>query len=144
MKVTQSCPTLCNSMDCGSPVSSAHGISRQEYWSELPFPSPGDLPNLGTEPRSPTLQEKFLPSDPPGKNTGVSSPSLPQGIFPTQESNWGLLHCRMILYQLTYQGSLDLCYFGILKVVIFRMKSLSNWFLSRLNLVNCVITFWNI
>ena len=39
------------------------------------------------------------------KNTGVGSLSLFQGIFPTQESNQGLLHCRQILYQLSYQGS---------------------------------------
>ena len=40
-----------------------------------------------------------------GQNTGVGSPSLLQGIFPTQESNWGLLHCRQILNQLSYRGS---------------------------------------
>ena len=39
------------------------------------------------------------------KNTGVGNLSLLQGIFPNQESNWGLLHCRWILYQLGYQGS---------------------------------------
>ena len=38
-----------------------------KYWSELPFPSPGDLPNPGIEPRSPTLQADALPSEPPGK-----------------------------------------------------------------------------
>ena len=43
------------------------GFSRQEYWSGLPFPSPGDLPNPGIEPRSPTLQADSLPSEPPGK-----------------------------------------------------------------------------
>jgi len=45
--------------------------------------------------------------EPPGKpnNTGVGSLSLLQGIFLTQESNWSLLHCRQILYQLSYQGS---------------------------------------
>ena len=43
------------------------GFSRQEYWSGLPFPSPGDLPGLGTEPRSPTLQADTVPSEPPGK-----------------------------------------------------------------------------
>ena len=82
------------------------GFSRQEYWSGLPFPSPGDLPNPGIEPRSPTLQAGCLPAEPQGqlKNTGVGSLSLLQGIFPTQESNWGLLHCRQILYQLSYQG----------------------------------------
>ena len=42
-------------------------FSRQEYWSGLPFPSPGDLPNPGMEPRSPALQADALPSEPPGK-----------------------------------------------------------------------------
>ena len=42
-------------------------FSRQEYWSGLPFPSPGDLPNLGTELGSPALQADSLPSEPPGK-----------------------------------------------------------------------------
>ena len=48
-----------------------------------------------------------LPAEPPGepKNTGVSSLSLVQEYFLTQESNRGLLHCRQILYQLSYQGS---------------------------------------
>ena len=43
------------------------GFSRQEYWSGLPFPSPGDLPNSGIEPRSPALQTDALPSEVPGK-----------------------------------------------------------------------------
>ena len=43
------------------------GFSRQDYWSGLPFPSPGDLPNPGTEPRSPALQADTLTSEPPGK-----------------------------------------------------------------------------
>ena len=43
------------------------GFSRQEYWSPLPFPSPGDLPDPRIEPRSPVLQVDSLPSDPPGK-----------------------------------------------------------------------------
>ena len=43
------------------------GFSRQEYWSGLPFPSPGDLPDPGIEPRSPTLQADTLTSEPPGK-----------------------------------------------------------------------------
>ena len=43
------------------------GFPRQEHWSGLPFPSPGDLPNPGTEPRSPTLQVESLLSEPPGK-----------------------------------------------------------------------------
>ena len=47
----------------------------------------------------------YSPWNSPGPNTGVSSLSLFQGIFPTQGSNPGLLHCRWILYQLSYQGS---------------------------------------
>ena len=43
------------------------GFSRQEYWSELPFPSPGDLPNAGVEPGSPAFQTDALPSEPLGK-----------------------------------------------------------------------------
>ena len=66
--VTQSCPILCDSMDCNPPGSSAHGdSSKQEYWSGLPFPLPGDLPNPGIEPRSPASQADSLPSEPPGK-----------------------------------------------------------------------------
>ena len=62
------------------------GFSRQEYWSGLPFPPPGDLPNPGIEPRSPTLQEDSLPAEPQGKpkNTGVGSLALLQGLFMTQ------------------------------------------------------------
>ena len=46
------------------------GFSRQEYRSGLPFPSPGDLPNPGIEPRSPALQADTLSSEPPGKPKG--------------------------------------------------------------------------
>ena len=65
--VTQSCPTLCDHMDCSLPGSSVHGISREEYWSGLPFPSPGDLPDPGIEPESPALQADSLPFEPPIK-----------------------------------------------------------------------------
>ena len=61
-----------------------------------------------SQPRSPTLQEVSLPSEPPvkPKNTGVGSLSLLQGIFLIQESNLSLLHCTQILHQLRYQGFL--------------------------------------
>ena len=49
---------------CQAPLSKE--FSRQEYWSELSFPSPGDLPDSGMEPRSPVLQVDSLPSEPPG------------------------------------------------------------------------------
>jgi len=55
-EVAQSCPTICNSTDCNLSGSSIMGFSRQEYWSGLPFPSPGDLPNPGIESGSPALQ----------------------------------------------------------------------------------------
>ena len=86
-------------------------FSRPEYWSipvfQKPFPSPGDLPNPGIEPRSPILQVDSLPAEPQGKpkNTGVGSLSLLQWIFLTQKWNWGLLHCRQIHYQLSYQAA---------------------------------------
>ena len=54
---------------CQVPLSM--GFSRQEYWSGLPFPSPGDLLDPGIEPGSPTLQADSLLSEPPGKRQGV-------------------------------------------------------------------------
>ena len=95
--VAQSCPPLCDPMDCSLPGSSVHGNS--------PSKNTGvgchallqeNLPNPGIEPRSPTFQADSLLSKPPGKpmNTGVDNLSLLQGIFLTQESNQGLLHCR--------------------------------------------------
>ena len=69
--VTQSCPTLCDPIDCSPPGSSVHwGVSRQEYWSGLPGPSPGDLPHPGMEPRLPALQADSLMSEPPEKPLG--------------------------------------------------------------------------
>ena len=65
-KLLQSCPALCNHLDCSLPGSSVLG-------------------------------------DSPGKNTGVGCHALLQGIFPTQGSNPGLLHCRQILYHLSHQ-----------------------------------------
>ena len=56
-------------MDCSPPGPSVHGFSRQEYWSELPFPSPGDLPNPGIESTSPTLAGGFFTTKLPGKPT---------------------------------------------------------------------------
>ena len=83
-----------------------HGVYRPEYWNGQPFPPPRDLPNPGIEPRSPALQADSLPAEPSGnpKSTGVGSLSLLEGIFLTRELNRGLLHCRQILYQLSYQG----------------------------------------
>ena len=60
----QSHPTLCNPMDCNPPVSSVHGILRQEYWSGSPFSSSEDLPDPGIKPAAPAcpaLQAVSLP-----------------------------------------------------------------------------------
>ena len=83
-----------------------HGLYGQNTGVE-PFPSPGDLPDPGIEPRYSTLQVDSLPAELQGKpkNTGVGSLSLLQRSFLTQGSNRGLLHCRRILYQLSHQGS---------------------------------------
>ena len=55
-------------MDCGSPGSSVHGILQARILEQVAFPSPGDLPNPGIEPRSPALQADSLPYEPPGKH----------------------------------------------------------------------------
>ena len=62
--VAQSCPTPWT-VTCQAPLS--EGFSKQEYWSGLPFPSPGDLPNPGIEPTSPALQADSLLSESQGK-----------------------------------------------------------------------------
>ena len=74
-EVGQSCPTLRprgGYTPCAvapqAPLSV--GFSRQGYWSGLPFPSPGDLPNPGIKPESPALQADALPSEAPGKPQG--------------------------------------------------------------------------
>ena len=102
VKVAQLCPTLCNSMDF-----TVHRILQARILEWVAFPFSRDFPNLGIEPRCPKLQANSLPAEPQGspKNTGVGSLSLLQWIILTQESNWGLLHCRWILYQLSYEGS---------------------------------------
>ena len=71
----QSCPTLCDPMDIAYQAPLSMEFSRQKYWSEYSFPSPGDLSDPGIEPRSPTLLADSLPSEPPGNiyllNLGV-------------------------------------------------------------------------
>ena len=54
-------------MDVAYQAPLSMGFSRQEYWSELPFPSPGDLPDPGIKPGSPALQADSLPTEPLGK-----------------------------------------------------------------------------
>ena len=57
------CPTVCDPMDCSLPGPLSMGFSRQEYWSGLPFPPPGDLPNSEIDPMSlvsPALAGRFF------------------------------------------------------------------------------------
>ena len=102
MKVAQLCPTLCDLTDY-----TVHGFLQARILECGAFPFSG----ASSQPRdqTPALQADSLPTQPPGKpkNTGVGSLSLLQGIFQTQESSQGLLHCRWILYQLSYQGSAE-------------------------------------
>ena len=63
--VAQSCPTLCDPMDCSLPGSSVHGSLQARILEWAACPSPGDLPNPGIEPRSPTLQADSLPAETP-------------------------------------------------------------------------------
>ena len=65
--VAQSCPTLCDPLDCSPPGSSVCGISQARIQEWLPFPPPGDLPDPGTEPASPALAGRFFSTAPPGK-----------------------------------------------------------------------------
>ena len=85
-----------------------HGILQTRLLEWVVFPFSRGLPDPGIEPRSPILQAESLPAEPSGKpkNTGVGSLSLLQWVFPTQESNPVFLHCRWILYQLSYLGCL--------------------------------------
>ena len=75
------------------------GFSRQEYSSGLPFPSTGDFPNPGTEPRSPILQVDSLPSEPPGKPRGLlSQPQIilafPSGAFSSGPASFPFVTLR--------------------------------------------------
>ena len=88
--VTQSCPTL---------------QARILEWVAFPFSRRSSQPRDQTQVSH--IAVDSLPTEPQGKpkNTRVGSLSLLQWIFPTQESDWGLLHYGQILYQLSYQGS---------------------------------------
>ena len=61
--VAKSCLTLATPWAVAHQAPLSMGLSRQEYWSELPFPSPGDLPDPGVEPRSSVLQADSLPTE---------------------------------------------------------------------------------
>ena len=62
-------------MDCSPPSSFVHGISQARVLHGLPFPSPEDLPDPGTEPEFPALTGGFFTSEPPGKPSNIGSSS---------------------------------------------------------------------
>ena len=137
--LAQSCPTLCDPMDCSPPGSFVHGDSPGKNtgvgccaFLQGIFPTQGSNPGLLhcrqnlyclSHQGSPLLTIEsesescsvvcdslwarglHSPWNSPGQNTGVHSLSILREIFPTQGLNLGLLHCRQILYQLSYEGS---------------------------------------
>ena len=105
--VAKSCLTLCNPTDCSPPGSSGHGDSPGKNTAVGCLPSSRGSSQLRDQTQVSCIVDRFFTTEPPGKpkNMGVDSLSLLQGIFPIQESNWGLLHCKWILHQLSYQGS---------------------------------------
>ena len=87
---------------CHAPLSV--GFSRQEHWSRLPFPSPGDPPDPGTEPWSPTPQADSLRSEPPGK------PNTP--CLSNSDSSFSSVLNLGLLQSAIGNMVLELCYFG--------------------------------
>ena len=69
--VAKSYPTVCNPWTVAHQAPLSMGLPRQKYWSELPFPSPGDLPDPGIEPASLALESIFFTTDPPGNNLSI-------------------------------------------------------------------------
>ena len=78
--VAQSCLTLCNPVDCSRQAHLSMGFPRQEYWSGLPFPPAGDLPNPGIQPMSSALASRFHTTEPPRKPRKVPGHVLLQGF----------------------------------------------------------------
>ena len=83
------------------------GFPRQDYWSALPFPSPGDLPDPGIKPRSPSSQANSLPAEPPGKFPGymvLLYPLSPSLLNPTRQVFlWALMSPRVALEETEFR-----------------------------------------
>ena len=100
--VAQSCPTLCNPMNCGPPGSSVHGIlqARILEWIAIPFSRGSSRPRDRTWVSC--IANRFFTIWATGKIPREGSHSLLQGFFLNQGSNPGLLCCRQILYHLSH------------------------------------------
>ena len=101
------------------------GFRLQEYWSGLPFPSPGDLPNAGIEPRSPALQADSLPSEFPGRPPRAEQAPLEQSPGQACREKW--------VERLDQQGGMDallnsaLCWFHNLGDASSHEKLVRGW-----------------
>ena len=93
-----------------SPLGPSMGFLRQEYWSgKLPFPSPGNLPNLGIKPRSPALQANSLPSEPQGKPLTGGAHSKPKTFGSKQWlGSYGCTHTHLHMQTFWKNWSWDL------------------------------------
>ena len=122
VKVAQSCPTLCDPVDY-----TVHGIlqARIPEWAAVSFSKGSSQPRDRTQVSR--IAGRFFTSWAIGKpvNTGVGSLSLLQAIFLTQESNRGLLHCRCIFYQPSYQGL-----YNRFSLVIYFIHSINSVYMS--------------
>ena len=108
MLVTQLCLTLCDPLDCSPPGSSVHEIFQARILSGLPFPSPGDLPNPGVEPRSPILQADSLLTELQGKPRHIAFVSLIRHILiklTKTKHKERLLKAAREKQQVTYKGN---------------------------------------
>ena len=96
-------------------ASQSTGFSRQEYWSGLPFLSPGDLPNPGIEPGSPALEADALSTEPPGKPIFTASPECPEASVKAAVTELVLLPApiRQLLF----------CTTALFKVLYCKIKS---------------------
>ena len=95
-RVAQLCLTICDPWTVAQQAPLSMRFSRQEYWSGLPFPSPGNLPNPGIEPRSPTLQADSSPSEPPVMLPGLTQESAISCRSARQLRHWGLAGCWLV------------------------------------------------
>ena len=95
---------------CKAPLSM--GFPRQEYWTRLPFSSPGDLPNPGIEPTSPAFQADFSTTEPSGKSCLVGKQNLP----PSSVSLWHEKRCRRMQ---------DVFYLPLNYLIEFRLRAYS-------------------
>ena len=107
--VGQSCLTLSDSMDCSPPGFSVLGILQARILEWVAIPPPGDHPNPGVKPRSPTLKADSLPAEPPGKPKNLPGPRKTRMLVSLDAEDQGCQEC--------IHNSLFVCsyYFAIMK-----------------------------